>query len=169
MLFTQSNRPLRVSTPLGIDRFLATRLSGVEGLSQLFTFSLELVADPRMPVEFEKLIGQPVAVELDVPHGPTRYFHGLCVRFSEGVRDRDIARFRMEIVPRFWLLTRRTQCRIFQELTVPEILKKVLDGIEVIWDVRGRYHPREFCVQYRESDFAFASRLMEEEGIYYYF
>src|SRR5262249_51495381 len=51
----------------------------------------------------------------------------------------------------------------------PEILKEVLAGIDVTWDLRGRYHPREFCVQYRESDFAFASRLMEEEGIYYYF
>src|SRR5262249_39376889 len=61
------------------------------------------------------------------------------------------------------------QSRVFQQITVPDILKKVLKGLDAKWDLQGRYEPRDYCVQYRESDFAFASRLMEEEGIYYYF
>src|SRR5262249_39729152 len=77
--------------------------------------------------------------------------------------------YRMEVVPQVWLLTRRAQSRIFQHLPVPDILKKVLQGIDVSYDLRGKYHPRDFCVQYRETDFNFASRVMEEEGIYYFF
>src|SRR2546427_455144 len=52
---------------------------------------------------------------------------------------------------------------------VPDILKKVLTGIDVTWEIQGTFHPRDYCVQYRETDFNFASRLMEEEGIYYFF
>src|SRR5262245_44076013 len=169
MIFSQHDRRLRVSTPLGPNTFMATRLTGVERISQLFSYTLELITDTHMPVEFDKLIGQPVGIQLDPVNAPTRYFHGICIRLTEGARDADVARYRLEIAPKFWLLTRRTQCRIFQEQTVPEILKVVLNGIDVDWDLRGTFHPRDFCVQYRESDFAFASRLMEEEGIYYYF
>ena len=68
-----------------------------------------------------------------------------------------------------WLLTKRTQSRIFQHVSVPDILKKVFEGFEVAYQIQGTFEPRDYCVQYRESDFAFASRLMEEEGIYYFF
>ena len=77
--------------------------------------------------------------------------------------------YRAEIVPIFWVFTRTYQCRIFQKLTVPDILKKVLTGMPCEWALQGSYEPREYCVQYRETDFNFASRLMEEEGIYYFF
>jgi type VI secretion system secreted protein VgrG len=75
----------------------------------------------------------------------------------------------MEIVPQFWLLTRRAQSRIFQHLTVPDILKKVLAGLDVTYEIQGSFEPRDYCVQYRETDFNFACRLIEEEGIYYFF
>ncbi|HEY0006586.1 MAG TPA: type VI secretion system tip protein TssI/VgrG, partial [Pyrinomonadaceae bacterium] len=76
---------------------------------------------------------------------------------------------RLEVVPQFWLLTRRAQSRIFQHLSVPEILKKVLGPLNVSFQLQGTFHPRDYCVQYRETDFNFASRLMEEEGICYFF
>ncbi|MBK6749397.1 MAG: type VI secretion system tip protein VgrG [Acidobacteria bacterium] len=72
-------------------------------------------------------------------------------------------------MPHFWLLTQNSQSRIFQNMSVPEILAKVLEGLEVTYEIQGTFEPRNYCVQYRESDFNFASRLMEEEGIYYYF
>jgi type VI secretion system secreted protein VgrG len=79
----------------------------------------------------------------------------------------------MELVPEFWLLTRRAQSRIFQRMTVKAILTKVLEGLKVKLDGINEQgtlaHPRDYCVQYRETDFNFASRLMEEEGIYYFF
>src|SRR5208337_3951690 len=74
-----------------------------------------------------------------------------------------------EMVPEFWLRTRQVRSRIFQQMSVKDILTKVLDGLKVTWETQGTFLPRDYCVQYRESDFQFASRLMEEEGIYYFF
>lgn len=66
-------------------------------------------------------------------------------------------------------MTQNIQSRIFQHKSVPDILKKVFKGFEVSYEIQGEFQARNYCVQYRESDFDFASRLMEEEGIYYYF
>jgi type VI secretion system secreted protein VgrG len=167
---TQANSPMAVATPSPLDdKLLLTTFSGQEGLSQLFTFELDVLADNWTEVPFDVLLGQPIAVRLDVPGGPTRYFHGLCSRVSQGGRDQHFTSYRLEMVPEFWLLTRKAQSRIFQQVSVPEILKKVLEGLNVEYQIQGTFHPRDFCVQYRETDFAFASRLMEEEGIYYFF
>src|SRR5207302_9200029 len=107
--------------------------------------------------------------DLGLPGGKKRQFSGICNRISEGGRDQTFTRYRMEIVPQFWLLTRRIQSRIFQHISVPDILKKVLDGLDVAFEIQGTFAARDYCVQYRESDLAFASRLMEEEGICYFF
>ena len=72
-------------------------------------------------------------------------------------------------MPKVWLLTKNFRSRIFQQKTVPEILEEVFDKQDISMEVQGTFEPRDYCVQYRESDFDFASRLMEEEGIYYYF
>ena len=77
-------------------------------------------------------------------------------------------RYHAELVPRLWLLTKNFQSRIFQHMSIPDILKQVLADLDVSFQIQGTFQPREYCVQYRESDFQFASRLMEEEGIYYY-
>ena len=97
-------------------------------------------------------------------------------RVAQRGRDQTFTTYRLEVVPKFWLLTRRKQSRIFQYMTVPEILNKVFSGLadgvrfNLDWELKqASYQRREYCVQYRESDFAFASRLMEEEGIYYFF
>ena len=70
------------------------------------------------------------------------------------------------MVPQLWFLTKISQSRIFQQVPVPEILEQVLKGLDVDFQLTGTYEPRDYCVQYRETDFNFASRLMEEEGIY---
>jgi type VI secretion system secreted protein VgrG len=90
-------------------------------------------------------------------------------RVAQGSRDETFTTYRLEVVPQFWFLTRKKQSRIFQSLSVPEILKKVLAGLDVAYEIQGTFHPREYCAQYRESDFDFACRLMEDEGIYYFF
>lgn len=169
MRTTQKDRPMRVSTPLGQDVLLITKLSGREALSELFQFDLEVVADNKTPVQFDRLMGQSITVELDLPGGKKRYFNGLCRRVCEGKRATIFTEYRLQIVPQLWLLTRRTQCRIFQHEDIPSILKKVLAGLDVSWNLQAKYHPRDHCIQFRESDFDFVSRLMEEEGIYYFF
>jgi type VI secretion system secreted protein VgrG len=165
---TQADRLLRLKTPLGPDALLITQLTGREALSQLYHFELTLLAPAEKVIDFSKLLGQPVSIELDAEK-KTRYFHGIVSRFSQGRRDTTFIHYRMEIVPQFWLLTRVAQSRIFQQVSVPDILKTVLKGLKVKWDLKGTYEPRDYCVQYRESDFNFACRTMEEEGIYYYF
>jgi type VI secretion system secreted protein VgrG len=168
---TQSVVRLSVVTPLGEGVLQPSAFEGREALSSLFSFQLDLVSESGRAIPFEALIGKEMRVTVSLAGGGTRHFHGLCSRFSQG--DVDRARiYRAEIVPSFWLLTRRQGSRIFQEISVPEILRRVLAGVPgLAYEMRlqGTYHPRDYCVQYRESDFDFASRLMEEEGIFYFF
>ena len=167
--YSQANRPMKVKTPLAPDTLLLVGFEGREGVSELFRFELELLATNFAGVPFEKLVGQPISVELALPNGMTRTFSGIVSRLSQGSRDDTFTQYRAEMVPRFWLWTLRAQSRIFQQKTVPEILAAVLDGLDVSFELTGSYPARDYCAQYRETDFAFASRLMEEEGIYYYF
>src|SRR5262249_50108078 len=163
------NRPIKVITPLGQDVLLLQAFQTQEGLSELFSFRLEMLATHRAPVAFDRLIGQKVTVELNLPDRGRRHFNGIVKQFTQRGRDETFTHYQAELVPQFWLWTRKAQSRIFQNLTVPDILKQVLDGLTVAYRIMGNYHPRDYCVQYRETDFAFASRLMEEEGIYYWF
>lgn len=167
--YLQADRPLIVTTPLGQDVLFLTGFRGHEGISQLFSFELEMLAERGTEIHFDKILGESVTVELRLFNGEKRYFNGLVKRFSQGVRDEVFVRYHAAVVPRLWLLTKKVQCRIFQHLSVPDILRQVLTGLSVIYQITGTYHPRDYCVQYRESDFDFASRLMEEEGIYYFF
>jgi type VI secretion system secreted protein VgrG len=167
--YLQAGRPMTVATPLGPDALLLVGFNGYEAISQLFSFQLDLLAENHTDIPFDKLLGQGITVSLALPDDSARYFTGLCSRISQGHRDQDFTAYRMEIVPEFWLLTKRAQSRIFQHMTVPDILKKVLAGLDVKWEIQGRFEERDYCVQYRETDFNFASRLMEEEGIYYFF
>lgn len=172
---SQDGRFMAVNTPLGKDALLLETLNGVESLNELFEFDLGLLAEAGTAVAFDAVLGQSVTVTFQLPNGGQRYINGIVNRFAEGAQIAGplggftFARFRATVVPKLWLLTRKTNCRIFQQITVPDILKKVLAGITVSWELQGTYEPRDYCVQYRETDFAFASRLMEEEGIYYYF
>ncbi|MFO0851699.1 MAG: type VI secretion system tip protein VgrG [Gemmataceae bacterium] len=172
--FTQDNRLMAVSTPLAKDALLLEQLTGTEGISELYQFQLELLAETTEEVPFDKLLGQAVTVTLVAPGGEKRYVNGLVSRFGQGAEfrggpDRLFTRYTATVVPKLWLLTRRTNSRTFQQLTVPDILKKVLVGFDVSYKLDGTYEKRDYCIQYRETDFAFASRLMEEEGIFYYF
>ncbi len=171
---TQDGRPLRITTPLGPDTFLLTNLEGSEGLSRLFEFRMDVVALSSQTVAFDAILGQSVTAEIEMLSGETRYVSGIVCRIAQGGRTigpdgETLTSYRLEVVPQFWLLTRRAGSRIFQQKSVPDILREVLEGLNVTYQIQGTFEPRNFCTQYRESDFAFASRLMEEEGIYYFF
>ena len=167
--YAQADRPLQITTPLGKDALLLTAIRGQEGVSRLFRFKLDLLAGTESKIHFEQILGQVVSVEMRVADGGTRYFSGLVNRFSQVRRDHAFVHFRAQMVPRLWLLRKRVRSRIFQRLSVPEIIAQLFSGFDVKYDIKGTYHPRDYCVQYRESDFHFVSRLMEEEGIFYFF
>src|SRR5262249_30732631 len=157
---TQANRPLAVTTPLGKDVLLLIGVQGHEAISTLFHFDLELLAPKESPVAFDKLLGQPVTVRLRLDEKSARFFHGIVCRFHEGERDEVFTHYRAEVVPRLWLWTKKVRSRIFQHVSVPAILKEILSGLDVRYELQETYEPRDYCVQYRESDFAFVSRLM---------
>jgi type VI secretion system secreted protein VgrG len=166
---TQANRPLVLTTPLGQDKLIAAAIQAREAISQLFQFQIDCRAVRGTAIDFGKLLGQKVSLKLELPNKKERFFSGLCARVTQGETDRDFDNYRLDVVPQFWLLTRRAQSRIFQHMNVPDILKKVLTGLDVAFQIQGTFEQRDYCVQYRETDFNFASRLMEEEGIYYFF
>jgi type VI secretion system secreted protein VgrG len=167
--YLQSDRPLKITTPLGPDILLLRGFQCREEISRPFELQAEMVADRKDEVRFDQIIGQSVTVEIRLLDDSKRYFNGIVKRFSQAARDEDFVHFRAHVVPKFWLLTKKVRSRIFQHLTVPDILKQLLTGFDVNYDLTGVYYQRDYCVQYRESDFDFASRLMEEEGIYYFF
>jgi type VI secretion system secreted protein VgrG len=167
--YSQAGRPLRVDTPLGPDVLLLVGLDGFEAISELFSFRLEMLAPSAPAVLFDELLAQPISVTLEPDSLTPRWFHGVARSVTQGRLDEQFVGFEMELAPKFWLWTQRSQSRIFQQLSVPDILKQVLDGLDFELQLTGRYLPRNYCVQYRETDFAFASRLMEEEGISYFF
>ncbi len=158
---------------------LLVGFTGHESLSQLFHYQLDVLVEHTkkgakpipQKIAIDELLGKSITVEMNLADGEKRHFNGICNRISQGEMDHDFTTYHLELVPAFWLLTRITQCRIFQppESSVPQILKAVLKGFNIKDEIEGTFHPRDYCVQYRESDFHFASRLMEEEGIYYYF
>jgi type VI secretion system secreted protein VgrG len=167
---TQGERVLTVTTPLGPNVFTLADLSGREEISRLFSFRLDLLSENGNDAPLDRLVGQPATVELALPGGGSRFFNGIASRVSQGARGARFTSYRAEIVPHLWLLTRTQQSRIFANRTVPEIVRQVLgDRSNVEMRLVGNYQARDYCVQYRESDFDFVSRLMEEEGIFYYF
>jgi len=166
---TQDKRLLELQTPLGKDALVIRGIHGREGISHLYSFEIDAFGSNDEPADFSAIVGQPVWVSATLKDHNKRYFHGIVKSFARGARGNFNTAYRMEIVPTFWLLSQRTQSRIFQQMPVPEILKKVLEGIDADFEIAGTFEPRDYCVQYRESDFAFASRIMEEEGIYYFF
>ena len=168
--YVQQNRKVRVTTPVGEDVLLLKGFSGTEEISRPFPFEVEMIAENRKKVAFDAMLGQKVTVHLLLADESTEHhFNGVCVRFAQGERDEEFTTYRADLVPEFQLLARKAQSRIFQRKNVPDILKEVMEGVTVEWKLEGKYEKRDFCVQYRESDFNFASRLMEEEGIFYFF
>ena len=162
---------IKLKTPLGDSlRFLS--MTGSEEISRPYEYSVVAAAKPATAVTFADLLGKPAQITVTPGDGKVRHYHGLITAVSyEGHADDELA-YRLTVQPWLWLLTRTANVRIFQKMTVPDILKKVFGapyaGVFEV-SLSGSYRKREYCVQYRESDFNFVSRLMEEEGIFYFF
>ena len=171
--FTQANRPLALSTDLGDDLLILTQVSGREELGRLFELQLSMQSE-CLDLEPDQVIGKNATIRLEgcTESGNTRYFNGFLHNFQLVEIDDTIACYQATLVPWLWFLTQTSNCRIFQDLSVPEIIKKIFQyaGFNDFEDrLSGSYPEREYCVQYRETDFNFVTRLMEAAGIYYYF
>jgi type VI secretion system secreted protein VgrG len=166
--YTQANRALRITTPLGPDALLLERLVGEEAVSEPFFFQLDLLSE-KPDIDPVSLLGKTVTIEIDFA-GETRHINGIVSRFAQGERGMRLTRYRAEVVPWLWLLSLVRNSSIHQEKKVSEIIAGILGdlGVEHELQLQAAYEPRNYCAQYRETDLAFVSRLMEEEGIFYF-
>jgi len=168
---TQKTRPIAVSSPLGKDVLLLRGMTALEQIGRPFEYELDLVSlDGQL--KMEDLLGQSVTVRLAMENDKERHFNGIVSRFSQLGEVGRFVNYRATLRPWLWFLTRTADCRIFQNLTAPDIIKEVFRGhkFDDFDDALNEsYRKWEFCVQYRETDFNFISRLMEQEGIYYFF
>ena len=169
--FTQDNRLIAIDTPLGDDVLLLQGFTGHEGISRLFRFNLDLLSDNNS-ISFDDIVGQNVTISVTLSDQTLRYFNGFVSRFAQSGSDARFTHYQMEVVPWLWFLTRNANCRIFQNMSYPDIVQQVFTDAgfsDFKSSLTGSYDPQEYCVQYRESDFNFVSRLMEHVGIFYFF
>jgi type VI secretion system secreted protein VgrG len=169
------NRTLRYTgTQLDADALALQSFQGKEQLGRLFRYTLNFVGTAE-EIEFADVLNREITVTLDLPDQGTRHFHGVVARFVQTGREGAQARYEATVVPKLWFLTRKSDCRIYQRqnfATLADVIFDVLERNEIEYEKRldlSLYRELEFCVQYRETDFDFISRLMEQEGIYYYF
>lgn len=170
----QDCRSVKVTSPkpLKPDTLLLKRLAATEQLSQPFELDLTLVSEDG-ELDPDHILGKPFGLALTISEdGPPRHFHGIVTEFAQTGFAERLHEYQAVVRPWFWMLTRRADCRVFQGKTVPEIFESVC-GEAGFRDFKKRlqstYDPWEYCVQYRETDFNFLSRLLEQEGIFYYF
>ena len=171
MAYTQENHLIGIQTPLGEDVLLLQDLTGYEGISRLFRFHLSLASE-KDSISFKDIVGQNVTIRITLVDNTPRYINGFVSRFSQSGSDLRFTHYQMEVVPWLWFLTRIADCRIFQEKTIPEIIEAVFKSrgfSDYKLCLTSTYDQREYCVQYRETDFNFVSRLMEQYGIFYFF
>jgi type VI secretion system secreted protein VgrG len=155
---------LAASAPLSLRR-----LSGREEVSRLFRYDLVLLG-PDYDLDLEELLGTGATVEVECAEGP-RHINGVVADIAFRGEMEDQARYDAVVVPWMWFLGRRVNCRIFQRLSAIDIVKRLVGahGGELRDKLSGGYLERDYCVQYRESDLDFICRLLEEEGVFFFF
>ncbi len=170
---SQHDRLFSFQSPFPAEGTIARSLEAEENVSQLFSYQIELISeDPEL--DHDKIIGKKACVGIKHSDGSSkRYFHGHVSQFWQGEPEDRYYNYHATLVPWLWFLTLTQDCRIYQDKTVPEVVKDVFDRYGFSdYDFSGirLNHARwEYCVQYRESSFTFVSRLLEMEGIYYWF
>jgi type VI secretion system secreted protein VgrG len=175
--YTHANRLLTLTTPLGKDALLIERISGFEGISEMFCYQLDLLVEVLSsgfddPIAPKKIIGQKVCVAIQADDsGTNRYFNGIVSSFQGMGSDNEFVRYRATLVPNLWVATLNHNTRVFQNMTVTDVIKQVLQtySISPTINTSNTYAALDYCTQYRETDFNFISRLMEQHGISYYF
>ena len=166
--FQQDPRLIAVQTPLGPDAMALRSFNGREELSRPFEYDLDMLA--ACDVEPKALIGKAISFSVKRQDGSRRPFHGYVRRLARGA---DATSYRATVVPWLWFLTQTSDCRIFQNMSVIQVIEQIFKSYGFhdyeLSSVRSEYPTLDYCVQYRESAFDFVSRLMEEVGIFYLF
>jgi type VI secretion system secreted protein VgrG len=168
---SSNKRLLSMTSPLGPDVLVPVGFELEEGLSKPFAGVVELIST-RESIDPDKLLHQPVCVSMNLPGGVSRQVHGLVRHFAAtgAMKLRNVFGYRAEIVPSIWFLSQTEDCRIFENKTTKEIVEAVLKDHNVTAGFRTEPTARRpFTMQYNESDLDFVSRLMQEDGWFYFF
>ncbi len=171
---TQVNRTAALKTPLGENVLVLKSFSGTEGLGELFEFQVDALSEEKS-IDFDDVLGQSCTVKLKTYKGTERFFCGVLTHAQWAGVEGEYFNYKLSLRPWFWLLAHRANCRIFLDRKVTKIIEDVFtdagfsSGTDFKFRTSGNYDSIDYCVQYRETDFAFVSRLMEQYGIYYYF
>jgi type VI secretion system secreted protein VgrG len=174
----QANRVAALKTPLGDNVVVLRSFSGHEGLGEPFEFQIEALSEQNN-IDFDKALGQACTIRLKTYEQKQRFFCGILTNAQwvggEVGGQQPYSQYRLVLRPWFWLLDHRANCRIFLDKNVKDIIQQVFtdagfsSGTDFKFRTTANYDKIKYCVQYRESDFTFATRLMEQHGIYYYF
>jgi len=168
---SQINRAVEIRTPLGKDVLGLRSFVLKEQLSRPFVIEAELSSDDP-DIKFDDITGHPVTIRMTTPGGTDRYFNAIVARFVMVGQVGHFFHYRATLMPWLWALTRSADCRMFQSMSVPDIVQHVFRdrGVKDFeLGITGSYPTSEYCIQYRETDFDFVSRLLEREGINYFF
>lgn len=172
---TQAHRDIAVTCALADDTLLFRAMSGSEQLGRLSEYRVQLVS-MKKDIQIASVLGKPMGVHVNLADGGVRHFHGIVTRFRSSGWDGDRATYEATVHPWLWLLTRTSNCRIFQDKSVPDIVAEVCGAsaygglVELSSGALDGVHAAlPFCVQYRETDFNFVCRLLEGAGIYFFF
>jgi type VI secretion system secreted protein VgrG len=168
-----SSAPITIEGPSSAGTLTFRSMTGFEALARCFEYQIDVLST-KSDIGASDLLGAPVAVELETKNFQIRYFHGIVAAMEYRGFDGSQAQCRLLVRPWFWFLTRAKNSRIFQNKSVVDVIKEVFDqynlaGAADFTELQGNYPSREYIVQYDETDFNFVSRLMENEGIYYFF
>jgi type VI secretion system secreted protein VgrG len=165
-----ATREVIVTTKLK-DELTFRHMSGREGVSELFDYRVELLSE-NDGIKLEEILGTTLMLTMALPNGAERYFHGHVAQFVYAGTEGSFARYHARVRPWLWFLSTTTDCRVFQELSVPEIIEQIFAKYPVAsytFDLNDNHPLRDYCVQYNESDLNFVQRLCEDEGILFYF
>ena len=170
---SQTGRMLAVTTPLGDDVLLLTGFQIQEEMSRPFHGHVDMLSTTH-DIDPKEIVGKPIGIKVELEPDKPRYFHGIVQTFvAGGMEGSGFRRYTAEIVPWTWFLTLKRDCCIYQNKSAKDILEAIFNDLGYsdfeTSEISDAPPSREFCVQFRESCFDFISRLMEEEGIFYYF
>ena len=170
--WSQKERSIGIETTLGEDVLILLGINGEEAISESFEFQLDLVSD-NLNITAKEIVANLIDVWIRLNDGSFRYINAYVSRFSSGSMNAEGYRnYTAKVVPWFWFLSRNVNSRIFQGKTVIEVLEAVFKQYSIAnfeIDCLNKYQTKDYCVQYQESDFQFVSRLMQENGIFYFF
>jgi type VI secretion system secreted protein VgrG len=171
MPLSQDQQQGKLMTPLGENALALMQFSAIEGLSELFEFRIE-AASEQAGLDFASALGNGSSITLNTQDDKKRYFHGVMTEARWAGTQEDLYIYQLVLRPWLWLLTRTSDCKIFAQKSPIDIIKQVFSdrGFSDFRDATSGSPPTlEYCVQYRETDFNFVCRLMEEYGVYYFF